>query len=353
MVLLAARAFVRNYDWFSDVTLWRSAIKVSPRSFRCYQSLAFAIFEENGLQWQRGIPSRSALEHADEMISIAEGALPIVSSLPDRWNSSRLYLHLGMYYSIKGDLLSQRGPDGDLVLTDANRPWFAKAAHILETASRIDRAFDGVNYERQIERGDKPADIYDVGLTPIYDALAKAYYKLGMWRESANALRYELQLEPGGANAAEPYFRLALANIRQGRYDDAASALISCLLLDGRRQDAWATLAQIYGAFGERMRGAMEIDANSGYRLNFNHPVVRANLLDAHRDIIRTLIRANRRPAAEQMRAYAVKTYGFPRAVFDLLFEEDVPRVTPQGPEYVPKQQRGAAALRAGAKNSE
>jgi tetratricopeptide (TPR) repeat protein len=254
-----------------------------------------------------------------------------------------------MYYSIKGDLVSQRGPDGDFVLTDVNRTWFSKAARILETASRIDRAFDGVNYERQLERGDKPSEIYDVGLTPIYDALAKAYYKLGMWRESMNALRYQLQLEPGGPNAAEPYFRLALAYIRQGRYDEAASSLVSCLLLDGRRQDAWGTLAQIYGAFGERTRGALESDGKGSIRLNFNHPVVRANLLDAHRDIIRTLIRANRRTAAEQARDYAVKTYGFPRAVFDLLFEEDVPRVTPQGPEYVSKPKRGAAA---GAKNA-
>lgn len=319
VALLAARTYVRNYDWFSDVTLWRSAQKVSPRSFRCYQSLAFALFEQHQ---QRNI---------DEMIAVAEAALPIVDKLPDEWNSSRLYLHLGMYYQIKGDMLAAAAGEGQTTPSEAGRPWYEKSAAALERASRIDRAFSVVNYRKQIARGDKPGEITDVGLTPIYAVLGSAYYKLGRYREAINAHRYQIHLDP--AADPDPYFRIAQAYLQIGNADDAAASLVECLLADQKRADAWNLLAQIYNAAGSRMANSILVE-DGVPRLNFSHPVVRDNVRDAHRDLIRILRRAKRTQHAEQMRKVAVENYGFPRSMFDPLFSEPLPKVTPQGLEY-------------------
>lgn len=319
LTLLTARAYVRNFAWRDDIRLWEAAMLVSPRSFRCYQSLAFAFYEEN------------ARQNVDRMISIAEQARPIVDPLPNDRNSSRLYLHLGMYYNIKGEVLSGRDDRGNFVVTPACRPWFEKAARVLEQGMSIDRSFNEVNRRRQLERGDKPDKILDAGLTPIYMTLGISYMRLGMYREAFNAFSYQRQLEP---ESSDPYVRIALLHIDQGRLEEAAVALVQALLLDFRRPDAWALLAQLYGAAGPMGQDAI-LGGPQGPRLNVDNPLVRDHFIRAYRGFIRIFRFSNRPQAAETARRVAVYRYRMPPSLFDSVMVEPIKRVTPEGLEDI------------------
>lgn len=323
------RSYIRNFDWRSDITLWEAAIEVSPRSFRCYQSLAFAYYERYAEQVNRGVPPKDLEHEVDLMIRTAEGARPIVDPLPHDRNSSRLYLHLGMYYGIKAELVSRRDSAGNLVTTPEARQWLQKAVDALERGVEVDRTFSEVNRRRQIARGDPPDMIHDAGLTPVYMTLGSTYHRLGMYREAFNALQYQRQLEP---NSPEPYVRIALMMIEQGRADDAGIALIQALLLDGSRQEAWQLLAQLYASAGPQAQGALLQDGR-GVRLNIEHPIVRNHFVGAYREFIRIFRRANRNSAAEMARRAAVYTYKMPPAFFDSVMVEPLMRVTPDGLE--------------------
>src|SRR5205823_5712279 len=155
------RAFTRNSDWKSDLTLWTSAKKESPKSFRSYQSYAFAVYEQV-LRRPEDRSRESANLTIDNCIAADEEGLKIVDPLPDDQNSSRLYLHLGMYYLLKGEGLNKFGPNSQVVSPEGV-PWLQKSAAILERSVPIDRAFNGVNRERDIRRGKPAESVPDVG----------------------------------------------------------------------------------------------------------------------------------------------------------------------------------------------
>ncbi len=314
-MLLTTRAYVRNFDWYEDVTLWEAARVISPRSFRCYQSLAFAYYE------------RHPKHYIDKMVEIAEQGRPIVDPLSLDRNSSRLYLHLGMYYNIKGELLSERDRYGNLIVTPAARPWFQRAVDVLLKGVEVDRSFNEINLRRQLERGDKLDKIYDAGLTPVYMTLGISYARLNMYREAYHAYNYQRQLEPENS---DPYVRLALMRIDQGNLDEAAVDLVQALLLDFKRTDAWSMLMQIYGAMGPAAQNAIT-RGPQGPKLNVDNPLVRDHFIRAYRGFIRIFRLANRPQAAETARRIAIFRYGMPPSLFDSVMVEPIRKVTPFG----------------------
>jgi tetratricopeptide (TPR) repeat protein len=324
------RAFFRNYAWESDITLWEAAKDDSPRSFRTYQSLAFAYYERYMESIMRGKKPHELEPDVNVMIDTAENALPIVDGLPNHLNSSRLYLHLGMYYSIKGDIHAERMQDGSFVLSDEGRAWFTKAVNILERGSQVDRAFNEVNKSKQKRRGDPEKDITDAGLGPVYGAMANAYVRLGEYDKAIRRAHYQRQLDPSDIDA---YIKLAQAQLGARRYDDASVTLIQCILLDGTRQEIWGTLAQLYGSIGERGVGTIVQEGNQ-FKLNLSHSIVRENLCQAYREFIRIFRRARRWQMAEEARKIAVERYQYPRSLFDPLFDEPIQQVTPDGVQY-------------------
>ncbi|WP_428937262.1 tetratricopeptide repeat protein [Fontivita pretiosa] len=324
------RAWFRNFAWESDVTLWEAARQVADRSFRTYQSLAFAYYEQYVEKTVKGTPPKQLEGEIDRMIATAERAKPIVDVLPNHLNSSRLYLHLGMYYSLKGDLYTERRPDGSQVITSEARKWFQKAVDVLEQGSQVDRAFNEVNKAKQRLRGDPEKDITDAGLGPVYGTLGMAYTKLGQYDKALARLRYQRQLDPADI---DPYLKIATVQLAQQRYDDAAVTLVQCILLDSARQEVWQTLIQLYGMAGERGLGTI-VQENGQFKLNVSHPMVREHLCNAYREFVRVFRQAKRWQMAEDARKVAVDRYQFPRSLFDPLFEEKVLPVTPQGVQY-------------------
>jgi hypothetical protein len=70
VVLFGARAWVRNRDWRDDVTLWTSAVKASPNSFKAHKGLADALYDANpsNPDWKR------ITSEADRSIAILDSA---------------------------------------------------------------------------------------------------------------------------------------------------------------------------------------------------------------------------------------------------------------------------------------
>jgi tetratricopeptide (TPR) repeat protein len=324
--LLGVRAYYRNPVWENDRTLWHAAAKDSPKSFRSYQSLAFALYEKFVEDRERGVAS---VEQLDEVYLTAEKALPILDVLPDELNSSRLYLHLGMYYQTKGDLLSGRTKDGSIVVTPQAVPWFRKSAAILERAVPIDRAFNRVNKKKELKRGKALESIWDAGLGPLYTFLGVSHLRLKNYPEALSAFMYARQLDPSDP---DPYLKIALVYGDQNRMADAIVPLLQAVQLDSSKQDVWAAVINVYNAMGIRDAVVQTRDPQTGstyLQLNDTVPQVRADLLLSYRDWIRVFRKAKRWQMADQARKLALERYQIPPTHFDGVMAEPLENIPP------------------------
>ena len=256
----AVRAAERNEDWLSDITLWTAAAKMSPDSFRSYQSKAFALFERYGARLSSGAyikdPAQRQMD-IDEVYQTAEHAKPIVDVLPPEQNSSRLYLHLGMYYCAKGESLSQELPDGSMKTTEDAVPWFRAAEKVLQEGVVIDRTFNGINHQRELARKRmKDSEIPDVGLPPIYFYLGNAYIHLGEWQKALQAYKYEQHLDPGDVDA---YVHIAMVYLQIGKSEEAAITLFQALMLNSQQMQLWPPLAQSLAQINHSGRPAVTV----------------------------------------------------------------------------------------------
>jgi tetratricopeptide (TPR) repeat protein len=340
ILLYAVRAFVRNYDWKSDVTLWTAAKRVSPMSFRSYQSYSFAIFEQYKLPPEQRLPevrNMSDQEMVDAMIKSDETGLKIVDSLPDQLNSSRLYLHLGMYYWEQAMRVMSKAPNGDFQMNDAARPWVQKSAAILERGTTIDRAFNEINRQKDVLRGKakSPDQVADVGLPPLYTLLGPMYARLGRYDEAVQTLRYAQQLDP---NDADTHAKLAGILLEQGKAEEGCVQLMQTILFDPKRGDAWQTLANVFAASNNGGDPNPPILQDNGrLRLSLENRLVRECLCSAYRDMTRLYLRSKRPDYATEERNVAVNNYHFPVTLFDPLFVENLPPYAPATPVFYKK----------------
>ncbi|MGH7176216.1 MAG: hypothetical protein ACREJC_02445 [Tepidisphaeraceae bacterium] len=325
-----ARTYLRNYDWMSDHALWTAAMQASPKSFRSYQSLAFAKYEEVLLP----VDHRAIDTSIDEIIKIAEGGRPIVDRLPDKLNSSRLYMHLGMYYGKKGESLCQREPDGTPVLTPAARPWYRKSVEALERGMVIDRAFNATNRAKELARGTRPQDIGDAGLNQIYDFAGTSYLRLGDYNASLQNYAYFRHLTPADP---EGYIKIGLAYAAKNDPENAAVAFFQALLLDPQRTALWDPIIQMFGLMGPQAQGAL-VRSNGNTFLDIQNPFARSVLCQAYLSFTRVFLDAKQFSQAELARQTAIEQYGLPQQLFDDLFKEAgrVVPVLPPNPATTP-----------------
>jgi tetratricopeptide (TPR) repeat protein len=376
VLLYGARTYNRNFVWNSDVTLWESAIKISPRSFRSYQSYAFALFEE----FQKGMSNPPQPRQPqtrdmkpddllDEIIRIAEGGRPIVDQLPDRLNSSRLYLHLGMYYGLKGDRLSGRAPSGELVATAEALPYYAKSVEALEHGVPVDRTFNALNRQKELQRGKKLQDIPDVGLLQVYEYLGNTYTRLAQIEQTKNpsdrspsldkardAYLYMRRLDPTNADAyvklAQTYFQAntreyatAHQNEARSNTEQAAIALLQALLLDNSREQLWGPINTLLQQLNTEPQPAIVVVQNQPPRLDIQRKVVQSVLCSVYQSFVRIMLDCHLLPHAEYFRKAAIET-GFPPSLFDDIFREfgrEPPPVPPR-PAQPPQGAGGQTA---------
>lgn len=271
------RTWQRNRDWRSDLALWKSALDTSPNSFRTYQSYSYALFEELRKPAAQRQPEAKDVTIDDCIAACAMGE-PIVASLPDELNFTRIRLQLGMFYAMKGD--------------------FERAVAQLEQARRADQAVNALNRRDAVARGRSPAEIADGGNAEIYANLGYACARLGRWDEALASYEYQRHLNPQNADV---YERIAQAQFKSNRPADAAATLMQELFLDSSRRTRVEPLLQT------ALRAASAEP----------EPTARTALIS----LTRIFLNARLPSQADQIRKIGLNR-GIPAAEFDAIYRE-------------------------------
>ncbi|MBC8107708.1 MAG: DUF1736 domain-containing protein, partial [Anaerolineae bacterium] len=317
-LIYGVRTYYRNFVWQSDFTLWHAAKDISPVSFRSYQSYAFAIFEEVQKPAEKRQPETKNVTIDDCITWVSKGR-PIVDQLPDRYNSSRLYLHEGMYCGVKGESLCSRNPDGSATVTPEAAFWFKRSVATLEKGRSVDRAFNEINRQKEIQRG-KPVDtIPDAGLLQVYEYLGVSYFRLGDLDKALDNYMYMRHLDPWNADA---YEKVASVYLQAGRAEQAAIALIQTVWLDGNRRHLWPVIERQLIAVGAEKESPLIVGPDGQPRLNLQSRVVQSLLCSVYQGFLRLFLEAKQVGQAEYIRVLAVRDLGFPQSLFDDIFKE-------------------------------
>ena len=116
----AARTWTRNPDWQNDVTLWTSAVHVTPASAKAHRALAEALYD-----------SDPAHANIDQVIAEAERSVALLAPLPDSLNSFQSYRQAGAYYLDKAAVLIRHGSNGGLSTSNEARRAYQRSLELL------------------------------------------------------------------------------------------------------------------------------------------------------------------------------------------------------------------------------
>ena len=301
--------YLRNRDWENDVQLWTQAAEACPDSFKTHKSLAYALYEILDKQPDPQTYGRLL----DRIIAEAEKAAEITDK------TQIVFLHLGAYYRIKGDLLSPHGPDGTPIPSTDSLPWYQKSVEALARAVPLDRAFNDDNRQKELKRGRKPDEIPDIGNHEIYWNLGISEMRIGKDQDALNSYLYMRHLAPTNPDA---YLSLASVFIHAGRAEEAAIVLLQTLLLDSNRQQALNLLTEIYRQI-DRDNCAVTVDpSTSAPRLNADCPLVRKHICLAYAGLTQVFAETKQLALARQTRDNAIKSYACDRELFEKILPE-------------------------------
>ena len=135
---LAVRTYARNIDWLDDQSLWTSAAKVCPGSYKTRLHVATAVIGPQG-------------EGMDRAIDEVNRSLAILDGLPDDRNVPQAYATAGLIYIMQGELLAAKGSGAQ------SQQWYQKALDVLLRGERADRiAAQEVRRENQFAASGYP-----------------------------------------------------------------------------------------------------------------------------------------------------------------------------------------------------
>ncbi|MFB3828073.1 MAG: protein O-mannosyl-transferase TMTC1-related protein [Bryobacteraceae bacterium] len=222
-VAWCGRTLMRNPDWRDEVSLWTSAVRVSPASYRAHKALAAA--------WFNSSPA-SLADRMESVIAEASEAGRILDPLPASRSDYRAYLDLGMYLRVQGDFLVARGA--------AAEGYFRRSAETLRRAAGIAAA----------NREADAAPFLQLGL---------ACTRLGDLENARMALAKAQDL-----SAADPmvYFGMAEVAERTGDPQRAIKSYYKALTLGFRHPAVGAGLNRLYQAMGLARCAGVELGRN-------------------------------------------------------------------------------------------
>jgi len=296
---LGVRAFVRNFDWQDDITLWSKAVHAVPNSFKSHKSLAFALYEKD--------PEGKDI---DRIIEEGEAALKVTDQ------TQIVLLHLGAYYRIKGDNLGQRSADGTILPTLQSLVWYQKSADVLAKAVPLDRAFNEDNRNKELKRGRKPEAIPDVGNHEIYWNLGLSLMRVSKYDEALEAYSYMRHLAPTNPDA---YLSMASACLSAGRLEPAAILLLQTLLLDNSRQETLRLLVDLYRQFDRE--GCAVVFTQGQPRLNVDCQLVANHMCAAYLGLVQVFVNAKQMQLAQETKKNALQNYRCNPQSFDELLK--------------------------------
>ncbi len=291
------RSFVRNFDWQDDVTLWTKAVQAVPNSFKSHKSLAFALYEQD--------PTINNI-NLDRIIEEGEKARAVTDQ------TQIVLLHLGAYYRLKGDKLSQQGPGGAIAPTPESMVWFQKSVEALTAAVPLDQAFNEDNRKKELKRGRQPDQILDVGNHEIYWNLGLSLMRLGQYDKALEAYRQMRHLSPTNPDA---YISIASAQLSLGQLEEASISLLQTLLLDNTRQETLRLLVDLYRQIDRE--GCAVVLTQGQPRLNVDCRLVANHMCAAYLGLVETFVKAKQYRLAEETRTNALNQYRCKPEPFD------------------------------------
>jgi tetratricopeptide (TPR) repeat protein len=204
---LAIRTYARNIDWLDDQSLWASAAKVCPASYKTHLHVATALVGSQGQGMER------AIGEVDRSLAILDG-------LPDDRNVPQAYAVAGFIYLMQGSGAQ-------------------KALDVLLRGERIDRTI-----ARELRRENQLRGIATSpsGWYPLYLALGDAYLRLSDPRQAMEAFEYGRTLRP----APEFFEDMSAAWRAMGDPQRAAITLIEGLLVDKGNRKLASELVELY-----------------------------------------------------------------------------------------------------------
>ena len=300
VVAYGARSFLRNPDWEDDERLWTKAVEACPDSFKTHKSLAFALYEKD--------PEG---KNIDRIIDEGEKARKVTDQ------TQIVLLHLGAYYRIKGDTLSQRAPDGTLVTTAQSMPWYQKSVEALSKAVPLDHAFNDDNRAKELRRGRKPEQIPDIGNHEIYWNLGLSYMRMSQYQQALDSYIAMRHLAPTNPDA---YLSIASVYLATGHTEAAAISLLQALLLDSSRSEALRLLVDIYR---QTDHDGCSVIMNQGQpRLNSDCAIVHNHICSAYYGLVQVFIETKSYDLARQTKQNALQNYHCPPEPFQQLIPD-------------------------------
>jgi hypothetical protein len=283
-VAFAARTYTRNFDWFDDLSLWTSAVKVCPNSFKTHTSLAMALIVSKGA----GL---------DRAVSEADRSLAILDPLPDQRNISAAYSNAGLCYRIKGDTLS----------APQNGYWYRRSVDALLRGERIDAVHD---QELRIENAAHGKKTARSGWIPLYLELGRTYLRMAEPRKALEALTFGRTLRPD----PEFFDEMSAAYRALSDPQQAAITLMEGLGVDPTHTQFASELLDLYQRTESQSCAIRNV--GGAVSLDLDCPLVHSQLCTASRNVAVLYRQMGQRSMAVSTARSAINDLGCPVDLF-------------------------------------
>jgi tetratricopeptide (TPR) repeat protein len=283
-LVLCGRTFARNFDWYSDQTLWASAVKVSPASYRSHDHMANAL----------AAPPRKDFDAA---IHEADAAIAILQPLPDYQKVAVAYAKAGLCYRLKGESMATGGAE-----------WYRKGLDVLLEGKRVDEAWDA-EFQRQNRLAGKIAGPSHV--LQVYVELGRTYRDLGQYRNALDTLTAHTMADPQSVLFDE----ISKTYRAMGDPAQAVVSLFEGLAMGATDQVLLA--AEVVDLYRQTAQGSCALTGSGdSSAVNFNCPLVHDELCLAQRNVAIRYHQMHRDPDALTIATGAVRSLGCPVEMF-------------------------------------
>jgi tetratricopeptide (TPR) repeat protein len=274
---MASRAYARNADWLDGDSLWTSAVRSAPASYKTHLNLAITALGNQP-------PNLDLAAHE------LETSLAITGVLPDDRQNEYPYLMAGMCYRIKGETLAP-SPQSD--------SWYARSLEALEHAERIDRILAERGGRDQPLRGPQAPM---TGTAAIYEQLGHTYLRIRQPSKAVAAFAHSRLLSP----ELHSFAGMAAAYTDMGDLHRAIVTLLEGLVAFPNQTGFAPQAARLYAQMDPQSCAAR----GGGSSLNRECPLVQGDLCAAGRNVIQLYTQAGRPQEAAAVRLRVVNGPG-------------------------------------------
>jgi len=242
----AARTWVRNQDWQSELALATHDVRISPRSYKLHQLLAASLFE-----------SDSAHSNIDQVIEEQGKALALLDPLPAALSRSESYRQAGYYQLLKGDMENERNASQGMAD-------YRSALQALDRCITIDQASRG----SYLARGSSGQAALPQGDAQAYLLLSLAHVRLAELEKAYEAINQARTLDPLNPRM---YQQLSAVLAKLGRNGEAEVAFLQetaiTALQEGKWQDAADSSEHVLQADSAAYPSAFYLNAMANLRV--------------------------------------------------------------------------------------